>query len=309
MAAKNVSNVAKAAFAPFEAIGTKVGKMAMDIPKYTPIPGTDGMSISGASKLADNASRAFETAHEDEFKNSKWWKMFGGDRFISKSVEDRMVRSIKDGKREDFQNDVRATANIAEWHRWAQVPAFRDHLSSMDRDKRNDYLEKQMKVTDDATRKQILDFMESSKSKLSVDADRKELWGLMQSAVGVSGGKTGANGATGYTWTWMWTNTVSLNFNGANVISERWATMEETQKKIIGWMTAKLEEMKKKDVKIDEQTLAKMLEWAGIPSEHVWTMSKSILEESKFKDIVKTTTSWTPPPAAPWAPWTPPPKS
>jgi hypothetical protein len=40
--------------------------------------------------------------------------MFGGDRFISKSVEDRMVRSIKDGKREDFQNDVRATANIAE---------------------------------------------------------------------------------------------------------------------------------------------------------------------------------------------------
>lgn len=40
--------------------------------------------------------------------------MFGGDRFISKSVEDRMVRSIKDGKREDFQNDVRATANITE---------------------------------------------------------------------------------------------------------------------------------------------------------------------------------------------------
>ena len=72
MAAKNVSNVAKAAFAPLEAIGTKVGKMAMDIPKYTPIPGTDGMSISGASRLADNASRAFETAHEDEFKYSKW---------------------------------------------------------------------------------------------------------------------------------------------------------------------------------------------------------------------------------------------
>lgn len=55
-----------------------------------------------------------------------------------------------------------------------------------------------MKVTDDATRKQILDFMESSKSKLSVDSDRKELWGLMQSAVGVSAGKPGANGATGY---------------------------------------------------------------------------------------------------------------
>ena len=40
--------------------------------------------------------------------------MFGGDRFISKSVEDRMVRSIKDGERGTFQNDVRATANIAE---------------------------------------------------------------------------------------------------------------------------------------------------------------------------------------------------
>ncbi len=56
-----------------------------------------------------------------------------------------------------------------------------------------------MKVTDDATRKQILDFMDSSKSKLSVDSDRKELWGLIQSAMGVSGGKTGANGTTGYT--------------------------------------------------------------------------------------------------------------
>lgn len=72
MAAKNVSNVAKAAFAPFEAIGTKVGKMAMDIPKYTPIPGTDGMSISGATKLITNAGNAFDTAHDEEFKNSKW---------------------------------------------------------------------------------------------------------------------------------------------------------------------------------------------------------------------------------------------
>ncbi|MBP9811813.1 hypothetical protein KBC86_00410 [Candidatus Gracilibacteria bacterium] len=309
MAAKNVSKVAKAAFAPFEAIGTKVGKMAMDIPKYTPIPGTDGMSISGASKLADNASRAFETAHEDEFKYSKWGKMFGGDRFISKSVEDRMVRSIKDGERGPFQDDVRATANIAEGHRGAQVPAFRDQLNSMDKNKRNEWLETKMKVTDDATRKQILDFMDSSKSKLSVDSDRKELWGLIQSAMGVSGGKTGANGTTGYTGSGLGTNTISLNFNGANVISERGATMEETQKKIIGGMTARLEEMKKKDVKIDEKTLAKMLEGAGIPSEHVGTMSKSILEESKFKDIVKTTTSGTPPPAAPGAPGIQPPKT
>lgn len=53
MAAKGVSKVAAAAFAPFEEIGNKMGTLAASIPKYTPIPGT-GVSVSGIQKIPDN---------------------------------------------------------------------------------------------------------------------------------------------------------------------------------------------------------------------------------------------------------------
>jgi hypothetical protein len=88
LAAKNVSKVAKAAFAPFEAIGTKVGKMAMDMPKYTPIPGTGGLSLKSADKLMTNAQYAIDKKHEEDFKNTSYGKMFGGDKVVQKHDED-----------------------------------------------------------------------------------------------------------------------------------------------------------------------------------------------------------------------------
>ena len=70
----------------------------------------------------------------------------------------------------------------------------------MSEDQRKDYLDNKLKITDQVARDAILDFIRSdSKSKLSVDSDRKELWDLMKSAVGASGGKAGTNSATGYT--------------------------------------------------------------------------------------------------------------
>ncbi len=51
MAAKGVSKVAAAAFAPFEQIGEKMGSLAASIPKYTPIPFTGGMSVSSMQKV------------------------------------------------------------------------------------------------------------------------------------------------------------------------------------------------------------------------------------------------------------------
>jgi hypothetical protein len=303
MAAKNVSKVAKAAFAPFEAIGTKVGKMAMDIPKYTPIPGTDGLSVYGATKLAGNAERALSTAHDKEFENTKWWKMFGGDKYMSDEQSKKLSSAIKNGDKDyaAVHDLIKANANKWEWHKWTHVEALGEQL----RGKTHAEQEKILKDLrfDDAASAKIIDFMKSDvRSKLKNEVDQKDLWDLMKSAVGASSSKAGTNGATGYTWSWIWTNTVSLNFNGTNIVSERWANVEETQKKIIEWMTSKLDEMKKKGVKVDESTLTIMLEWAGIPSAQAWKMSKSILEKDEFKAIVKTNT---PPPAA--APWTPPP--
>ena len=51
MAAKGVSKVAETAFAPFEDIGKKMSGLAMSLPKYTPIPGTGGMSVGSMAKV------------------------------------------------------------------------------------------------------------------------------------------------------------------------------------------------------------------------------------------------------------------
>lgn len=38
MAAKNVSKAVSAAVSPFEAIGSKIGKLATNMPQYMPLP-------------------------------------------------------------------------------------------------------------------------------------------------------------------------------------------------------------------------------------------------------------------------------
>lgn len=94
MAAKNVSKVAKAAFEPFESMGKRVGKLAMDLPKYTPIPGTGGLSLKGAEKLANNAQYALDKKHEEEFKGTRYGKMFGGDKVVQKYDEDYIKKAF-----------------------------------------------------------------------------------------------------------------------------------------------------------------------------------------------------------------------
>lgn len=71
-----MSKVAAAAFAPFEEIGNKMGSLAASIPKYTPIPFTDGMSVSSATKVMDNAQTALLRKSEDDFKRSGAGRLF-----------------------------------------------------------------------------------------------------------------------------------------------------------------------------------------------------------------------------------------
>lgn len=60
MAAKNVSKAVKAAVQPFESIGSQVGKMAMKLPQYTPLP-IPGGSISGLAHTAELTKSKIDT--------------------------------------------------------------------------------------------------------------------------------------------------------------------------------------------------------------------------------------------------------
>lgn len=305
MAAKNVSNVAKAAFAPFEAIGTKVGKMAMDIPKYTPIPGTDGMSVYGATKLAGNAERAMSTAHDKEFENTKWWKMFGGDRFMSDEQSKKLSSAIKNGDKDyaAVHDIIKANGNKQEWHKWTHVEALADQLrgkTTMEQEK----ILKDLRFDDTASAK-IIDFMKSDvRSKLKNEVDQKDLWELMKSAVGVSGAKWGTNAGAAFSakLTEEWWKKSEILINIANNEMKLKADDINPDK-----ISAQF--LSKKDVAvISEENIRRELKWLW--EETVSSIIKKLKDE-KYFDYKKadTTTTTTPPPAAPWAPWTPPPKS
>ncbi|GAB0174994.1 MAG: hypothetical protein HHAS10_08730 [Candidatus Altimarinota bacterium] len=105
MAAKNVTKVAKAAFEPFEAMGKRVGKLAMDLPKYTPIPGTGGLSLKAADKVLDNAGIALQRKGDEDFKKSNYGKLFGGDKVTSAADEVKFRDTLKNAK-----NDINSPA-------------------------------------------------------------------------------------------------------------------------------------------------------------------------------------------------------
>ena len=74
MAAKGVSKVAAAAFAPFEEIGNKMGALAASIPKYTPIPGT-GVSMGSIQKMPGLVEEGFRVRNEKRFDDSEGGKL------------------------------------------------------------------------------------------------------------------------------------------------------------------------------------------------------------------------------------------
>lgn len=98
MAAKGVSKVAAAAFAPFEDIGNKMGSLAASIPKYTPIPFTGGMSVSSGAKVFQNAENALTSNSEDKFKWSAAGKLFGWDKVVN-TVDEKQFKDRLDNVR------------------------------------------------------------------------------------------------------------------------------------------------------------------------------------------------------------------
>ncbi len=76
MAAKGVSKVAATAFAPFEQIGERMGSLAASIPKYTPIPGTGGMSVNSMAKVPTMLETGLQNYSEKKFGESEiWWTL------------------------------------------------------------------------------------------------------------------------------------------------------------------------------------------------------------------------------------------
>jgi hypothetical protein len=73
MAAKGVSKVAETAFAPFEDIGKKMSGLAMSLPKYTPIPGTGGMSVGSMAKVPGLVEEWFRVRNDKRFEESEMW--------------------------------------------------------------------------------------------------------------------------------------------------------------------------------------------------------------------------------------------
>lgn len=91
--------------------------MAASLPKYAPIPGTGGLSVKSAEKVVGNAERAIDVKHEEDFKNSKYGQMFGGDRFISDDGVKKITEAIKSGDRSKLQDSIRPYENKSEGHR------------------------------------------------------------------------------------------------------------------------------------------------------------------------------------------------
>ena len=73
MAAKGVSKVAETAFAPFEDIGKKMSSMALSLPKYTPIPGTGGMSVGSMAKVPNLIEQWIQAKNDQRFEASEMW--------------------------------------------------------------------------------------------------------------------------------------------------------------------------------------------------------------------------------------------
>lgn len=120
MAAKNVSKVAKAAFAPFESIGNKFGKMAMEIPKYTPIPGTGWWSLKAAEKTIDLQESRIRQQWEEN-SDVVIWKAFPHlMKWVIKPAElaklDEAVRSNNASTSEGMKKILETRARVeASW--------------------------------------------------------------------------------------------------------------------------------------------------------------------------------------------------
>lgn len=244
MAAKNVTKVAKAAIEPFEKIWNRVGKMAMDMPKYTPIPGTGGLSIKSADKVLNNADRALDIKHEEEFKNSKYGRMFWGDRFISPDGVSRISNAIKGGKASEFSDNIRPYENKAEGHRWEHLEAFRDQMKGMSDAQKRQYLET-IWAKDGALRDRIVEFTNNeSKSRLASDSDRKELWDMMRATAWSTTAKWWNNTAAWFNAGRIWSSdalNVNINWSPITVKNEAWKDNIEIDatklKEIINWQT------------------------------------------------------------------------
>ncbi len=65
-------------------MGDKIGKMAMDMPKYTPLP-IPGGSLAGATRAVDIASQIPSKMSEERLKNSELGKLLklGDQRSVS----------------------------------------------------------------------------------------------------------------------------------------------------------------------------------------------------------------------------------
>lgn len=66
MAAKGVSKAVGVAVEPFEAMGKKIGTMAMSAPKYIPIPGTGWQSAASLQRTAELASNKFDSIKREK---------------------------------------------------------------------------------------------------------------------------------------------------------------------------------------------------------------------------------------------------
>jgi hypothetical protein len=178
MAAKGVSAVAKAAFEPFEAMGNKLGSMAMTLPKYAPIlPG--GLSVSGAGKAIDTVQYAAQKRDTDNFEKSKIWQMLNANKNLSDSTSKELIKAIKEWNASRY-NDIMNGHGGKEmaWNSGAPE-AMMEALKAPGVNK-DLYLQQKLWIQDSATREKIIRFSEDrDKSELKNDLYKKELFALM----------------------------------------------------------------------------------------------------------------------------------
>jgi hypothetical protein len=91
MAAKWVSKAVEWAISPFEDIGKKIGGLAKDIPKYTPIPGLN-ISASGISKVIEKKEQWMISDRQNRDANSTLGRWAWLDAAMSPATQDAIKK-------------------------------------------------------------------------------------------------------------------------------------------------------------------------------------------------------------------------
>ncbi len=101
MAAKNVSSAVKAAVSPFEAIGSKIGKLATNMPQYMPLPSVMWGSVRWLGMATQKISEIPEKMAAEKYDNSQMGQFLNNSSgSLSQKDVANLASSIreKDGK-------------------------------------------------------------------------------------------------------------------------------------------------------------------------------------------------------------------